>query len=78
MLRISRVEPRGELQLFVEFEDGRRGTFDVRPYVGSAFFAQLGRPDYFAQVRLFFRGVGWPDGQDFGPDTIAAELSQVS
>ena len=77
MLRVARVEPGAELQLLVVFDDGRRGTFDVRPYLTTPFFARLAQPDYFAQVRVFFRGVGWPEGQDFGPDTIAAELREV-
>jgi hypothetical protein len=29
---------------------------------------------YFSKVSLFFGGIGWPDGQDLGPDTLAAAL----
>lgn len=53
------------------------GLFDVKPYMNSSFFEALKKPEYFNQVRLVFRGIGWPDGQDIGPDTIAAELIAV-
>jgi hypothetical protein len=29
---------------------------------------------WFQKVGLFFAGIGWPDGQDLGPDTVAAHL----
>ena len=64
--------PGGFLQ--VVLEDGRRGEFDVKPYMISDFFAQLKNEDYFKKVGLFFAGVGWPEGQDLSPDTIAANL----
>lgn len=64
--------PGGYLQ--VELHDGRCGEFDVNPYMESDFFAQLKDETYFRKVGLFFAGVGWPDGQDLGPDTVAANL----
>lgn len=64
--------------LWVEMADGREGIFDVTPYLRSDFFKELVRPNYFAQVRIFFSGIGWPDGQDLGPDTISADLKEMS
>jgi len=64
--------PGGYLQ--VEMLDGRCGEFDVNPFMSSDFFAALKDEVYFQKVGLFFAGVGWPDGQDLGPDTIAAGL----
>lgn len=64
--------PGGYLQ--VELQDGRSGEFDVNPYMESDFFAQLKDENYFRKVGLFFAGVGWPGGQDLGPDTVAANL----
>ena len=60
--------------LYVELTDGQSGEFDMTPYMESAFFSALKNDDYFKQVKLFFQGIGWPDGQDIGPDTIAAGL----
>lgn len=61
-------------RLLVEMQDGRCGEFDMTPFMESDFFAPLKDETYFAQVRPFFAGVGWPGGQDLGPDTIAASL----
>jgi hypothetical protein len=40
----------------------------------SPFFLQLKDDAYFSKVSLFFGGIGWPDGQDLGPDTLTAAL----
>lgn len=63
--------------VFVEMADGRRGEFDVRPYMVSDFFRELENEAYFSQARVFFHGIGWPNGQDLGPDTVAAELREI-
>ena len=68
--------PDGFLQ--VEMQDGRCGEFDVKPYMNSDFFAALKNESYFQTVCLFFAGVGWPGGQDLGPDTVAANLKTTS
>ncbi len=60
------------------FSDGESGIFDVRPYIKSDFFKRLEDDAYFRQVRLFFTGIGWPEGQDLGPDTIAADLQPLA
>jgi hypothetical protein len=72
--RVIKVTPSARGRLFIEMADGRTGIFDTRPYLVSDYFRELEDETYFRQVRLFFRGVGWPNGQDFGPDTIATEL----
>ncbi len=60
--------------VYVKMANGQCGEFDMTPYLESDFFSALKNDDYFKQVRLFFQGIGWPDGQDIGPDTIAAGL----
>ena len=74
MDKIISVSAIAEGWLKVTFSNGRTGEFDVKPFMGSEFFAALRDQDYFAQVGWFFSGVGWPGGQDFGPDTISAQL----
>jgi hypothetical protein len=78
MKKIIRVKPLEGKKIEVEFADGATGIFDVSPYIRSDFFKRLDDEVYFRQVRLFFSGVGWPEGQDLGPDTIAAELQVLS
>ena len=74
MNKVIRVRPAAGGHVFVEMMDGRSGLFDVRPYMQGDFFGALKDEAYFQQVRIFFSGIGWPNGQDLGPDTIDAEL----
>lgn len=60
--------------LYIEMSDGQCGEFDMSPYMESDFFSPLKNEYYFKKVTLFFRGIGWPDGQDISPDTIMAGL----
>lgn len=74
MKKVSSVKPLEGKKVAVVFSDGMSGVFDVTPYIRSDFFKRLEDDAYFKQVRLFFTGIGWPEGQDLGPDTIAADL----
>ncbi len=74
MKKIISVSPLEGKKVAVVFSDGISGVFDVAPYIRSEFFKRLEDDSYFNQVRLFFSGIGWPDGQDLGPDTIEADL----
>ncbi|MDD2735988.1 MAG: DUF2442 domain-containing protein [Desulfuromonadaceae bacterium] len=74
MKKIIQVSPLEGKNVSVVFSDGVTGVFDVTPYIRSDFFKRLEDENYFRQVRLFFTGIGWPEGQDIGPDTIEAEL----
>lgn len=77
MNKVIRVTASDNGVVNVEMADGRRGRFDVRPYMTSEYFRELENAAYFRQVRIFFDGIGWPNGQDLGPDTVAAELVAV-
>jgi hypothetical protein len=74
MNKVIKVAPLLGGYLQVELQDGRCGEFDVNPYMTSDFFSPLKSEAYFQKVGLFFNGIGWPDGQDLGPDTVAAHL----
>ncbi|MDZ4190361.1 MAG: DUF2442 domain-containing protein [Hydrogenophaga sp.] len=73
--KVVQVAPLADGRLHVTLEDGRTGEFDAKPFMQSDFFSALKSAEYFNQVGLFFSGVGWPGGQDLGPDTIEAFLS---
>ncbi|WP_136524321.1 DUF2442 domain-containing protein [Geomonas ferrireducens] len=77
MDKVVSVKALTDKKVAVVFADGKSGVFDVAPYIKTEFFERLNDAAYFNQVRLFFSGIGWPEGQDFGPDTIAAELQPM-
>jgi len=78
MKKVISVKPIEGKKVEIVFSDGVCGVFDVTPYVRSDFFKRLEDEKYFKQVGLFFNGIGWPEGQDLGPDTIEAELQITS
>jgi Protein of unknown function (DUF2442) len=78
MIAVAQVTPLENGLLHISLPDGSTGTFDIKPYCNSTYFKELLNDDYFHQVSMFFRGIGWPHGQDIGPDTIVEELIDVS
>lgn len=63
--------------LYVEIADGRRGIFDVKPYLNHGVFRELRNQDYFRQVGIVLGAVMWPHEQDIAPETLVAELVPV-
>ena len=45
------VEPVENYQLMVEFDNGEKKKFDVKPYIQGSFYGQLSDPAYFKSVR---------------------------
>ena len=75
MERITRIEPRAPFVLYVEFDDGVRGEYDMADRLNGPVFAPLRDPAFFAQVRLAEWGAPvWPNGVDIAPDTLYERL----
>lgn len=58
--------------LLLEYETGERKRFDASPWFKGEFFSRLGDAEYFQRVRVIDGGmaVGWPEGQDIGPEDL--------
>lgn len=67
---VKTVRPLTDYQLYVEIEDGRRGIFDVKPYLDRGVFCELRDESYFRQVGILFGAVTWPHEQDIAPETL--------
>lgn len=59
--------------LELEFDDGSRRLFDVKPYLDKGIFTELRNPDYFRTFRIAFGTVQWENEQDFAPETLYIE-----
>jgi len=71
-MRIKEVCPESKYVLNILAEDGRRGVFDVTPYLQDEVFAPLSKQQEFMKV---FNGgyfVEWECGADLSADTIEA------
>ena len=79
MERITRIEARPTFVLYVEFDDGVKGEYDMKDRLNGPVFAPLRDPAFFAQVTLAEWGAPiWPNGVDIAPDALHERLSRSS
>jgi hypothetical protein len=67
-----------EHRLAVELADGRKGVFDLRPFLGRPGLHRLKNSAYFATVGIRFGALTWPLEEDISPDTLCAHLELVA
>lgn len=72
---VKTVKPLSDFRLYVETEDGRRGIFDVKPYLDHGVFSELRNETYFKQVGILLGAVTWPNAQDIAPETLIEEMA---
>ena len=71
---VTQVKPLSNFCIYVEMEDGRKGVFDMKPYLNRGIFQELKDAHYFNQVGIVFGAVTWPNEQDIAPETLVAEM----
>ena len=76
MVKVISVDPMDDYRLRIELSNGKKGVFDVLPYVDKGVFCELKDKAYFRSVRPAYGGVMWPHEQDFSPETIECELQE--
>lgn len=65
-----KVTPLPDYRIFVEFDNGEKGIFDVEPYIKGDWYGELRIEEYFNKVSADGYTVCWPDGQDICPDEL--------
>ena len=78
MVKVISAEPVEGYRLRIQLSNGKRGLFDVSPYLDKGVFHELKEPNYFSRVKVAFGGVMWPREQDFSAETIEYELEEES
>ncbi len=71
---VKSVKPLPNYCLYLEIQDGRKGVFDMKPYLNKGIFRELADVHYFNQVGIVMGAVTWPNEQDIAPETLLAEL----
>lgn len=74
---VKLVRPLPDYRIYVEIMDGRKGIFDMKPYLNFGVFQELQDVNYFKQVGILFGAVTWPHEQDIAPETLLAEMQPV-
>lgn len=57
-------------RIHLEFENGRRGIFDMSPLLSRGVFRELQRPEVFASVHVAGGTAAWPGGIDVAPERL--------
>jgi hypothetical protein len=71
------VKPLADYRIYVEIENGKKGVFDLKPYLDHGVFRELKDVHYFNQVGIVFGAVTWPHEQDIAPETLLSSLSPM-
>ena len=61
----------------VTLSNGRKGIFDVKPYLDRGIFKELKDYSYFRRARVEFGTITWPNEQDFSPETIEIKMEEA-
>ncbi len=78
LVDIVAVKVVGKHQLWLEFEDGIKGTLDVsKLFEFTGIFEQLKDQEQFAQVQLDVETgvIYWPNGADLDSDVLYSKVS---
>ena len=76
-MRIAEIRPEPNWVLSIVADDGRVGSFDLKPYLGYEAFSNLRDHSEFMKVSNGGYFVEWDCGADLSADTIEARLQIV-
>ena len=68
------VKPLPDFCIYVEIANGRKGIFDMKPYLDRGVFRELRDVHYFNRVGILFGAVTWPNEQDIAPETLLSGM----
>ena len=71
---VKTVKPLPGHRIYVEIEDGRKGIFDLTPYLDHGAFRELRDVHYFNRVGIVLGAVTWPHEQDIAPETLVSGM----
>jgi len=74
---VKYVKPLADYRIYVELEDGRKGIFDLKPYLDRGILRELREVTYFNQVSVLLGAVTWPNEQDIAPEALLAGMVPV-
>jgi hypothetical protein len=77
ILHVTRMENRGDFKVYVEFNDGFKGTIDFKEILAnerSEWVRELLNPEMFNTVRLNFFTLCWDNELDFAPEYLYEQV----
>ena len=73
LLDVISVWPRPDFQLELEFQNGERRRFYVRPLLSMKPWTRIASPAVFELARVDYGTVVWPGEVDIAPETLYEE-----
>ena len=70
LIDIVRVKPRLDFQLDLEFKNGERRRFDMRPLLVLKPWDRIAKLPLFERARVEYGTVVWPGEIDIAPETL--------
>lgn len=67
---VTDFEILSDYRIKITLSNGRKGIFDVTPYLEKGIFTELKDYRYFKRARIEYGTIVWPNEQDFSPETI--------
>lgn len=67
---VTEVHAFDDFRLALRFQNGKRGTFYMRPYLGKGVFKNLENPDHFSLVGTDNGTASRPNGADMTPGRL--------
>jgi hypothetical protein len=75
---VTAVKPLEDYTLWLRFDNGEEGVFDMSPYLDTGLFAQLRDRTLFQSVQVCFDTIAWGNGVDLCPETLYTQSVKPS
>lgn len=74
LIDVTRVRALDGYRLWLQFEDGASGVFDVSPYLDRGVFSALREVSVFDSVFVEGGTAAWPGGIDIAPERLYSDM----
>jgi len=78
LIDVTKVIPKDDFILFLEFENGEKGEFDCKTLFDKKPFQMLKDKYFFNQAKNAFGTVVWSDEIDISPETLYIESRKIN
>lgn len=78
LVDVTEVKTLPGYRIEVAFEDGKRGVFDMTPYLDKGVFRTLRNPSVFDAASLGLGTVRWPGDIDIAPERLYTDCEPIA
>ncbi len=75
---VNNVIPKENYLLILEFTNGQKKIFDMKPWLDKEIFSPLKNISIFNNVNVMYGSISWNDEIDICPDTLYLESREIN